>query len=147
MNAAGSQSKDQRMRVLITGHAGYIGPVMIRLFRRAGHHVVGFDTGYFRDLIEDAPAECHPNAEIRGDIRDIDDSAFRGIDAVVHLAALSNDPICDIVAAKTDEINGGGTARAGAAAKRAGVRRFVSASSCSLYGKSTDATRPLDESG
>jgi len=134
------------MRVLITGHAGYLGPIMIRLFRRAGHQVVGFDTGYFRDLIEDPPAECRPDAEIRGDIRDIDEGTFRGIDAVVHLAALSNDPICDIVAAKTAEINGGGTARAGAAAKRAGVRRFIFASSCSLYGKSAGATRPLDES-
>ncbi len=133
------------MRVLVTGHAGYIGPVMIRLFHRAGHHVVGFDTGYFRDLIEDAPAECHPDSEIAGDIREIDEDAFRTIDAVVHLAALSNDPMGDISAAKTEEINGGGTARAGAAAKRAGVRRFVFASSCALYGKSTDSTRPLNE--
>lgn len=133
------------MRVLITGHAGYIGPVMTRLFHEAGHHVVGFDTGYFRDLIEDAPAGCHPDSEIAGDIREIDESAFRGVDAVVHLAALSNDPIGDIVAAKTEAINAGGTGRAGAMAKRAGVRRFVFASSCSLYGKAADSTRPLDE--
>ncbi len=133
------------MRVLITGHAGYIGPVMTRLFHRAGHEIVGYDTGYFRDLIEEAPAECEPDAEIRGDIRDIGEAAFRGIDAVVHLAALSNDPIGDIVAAKTEDINAGGTARAGAMAKRAGVRRFVFASSCSLYGKSADVDRPLDE--
>lgn len=133
------------MRVLITGHAGYIGPVMTRMFHEAGHKIIGFDTGYFRDLIEDAPAECQPDSEIRGDIRDIDDASFRGIDAVIHLAALSNDPIGDIVAAKTAEINGGGTARAGAAAKRAGVGRFVFASSCSLYGKAADSTRPLDE--
>jgi nucleoside-diphosphate-sugar epimerase len=134
------------MRVLITGHCGYIGPVMTRLFRRAGHQVTGYDTGYFRDQIEDAPAECYPDAEIKGDIRDIDESVFRGIDAVVHLAALSNDPIGDIVAAMTEEINTGGTARAGMMAKRAGVRRFVMASSCSLYGASGAAAGPLDES-
>ncbi|AMN39543.1 NAD-dependent epimerase/dehydratase family protein [Rhodoplanes sp. Z2-YC6860] len=134
------------MRVLITGHCGYIGPVMTRVFRKAGHEVTGYDTGYFREQIEDAPAECYPNHELKGDIRDIDESAFRGIDAVVHLAALSNDPIGDIVAAKTEAINGGGTARCGQMAKRAGVRRFVMASSCSLYGASGAAAGDLDES-
>ena len=132
------------MRVLITGHCGYIGPVMTRLFHAAGHQVVGFDTGYFRDLIEDAPPACQPDAEIKGDIRDVDEAVFRGVDAVVHLAALSNDPIGDIVAAKTDAINAGGSLRAGQMAKRAGVRRFVLASSCSLYGKA-DTAAPLDE--
>ncbi len=133
------------MRVMITGHSGYIGPVMTRLFHRAGHQVVGFDTGYFRDLMEDAADEYIPDTEIRGDIRDIDQGAFRGIEAVVHLAALSNDPIGDIVATKTEDINAGGTARAGAMAKKAGVRRFVMASSCSLYGKAADSLSPLDE--
>lgn len=134
------------MRVLITGHCGYIGPVMIRLFHQAGHEVVGYDTGYFRDQIEDAPKACHPDREIAGDIRDIDESAFRGIDAVVHLAALSNDPMGDIVAAKTDDINTGGTGRCGTMAKKAGVRRFVMASSCSLYGASGASAGALDES-
>jgi nucleoside-diphosphate-sugar epimerase len=133
------------MRILLTGHCGYIGPVMTRLFHGAGHEVVGFDTGYFRDLIEDASDDCRPDVEVAGDIRDIDASVFRGIDAVVHMAALSNDPMGDIVAAKTDDINAGGTARAGRAAKQAGVRRFVLASSCSLYGKAADAAAPLDE--
>jgi nucleoside-diphosphate-sugar epimerase len=133
------------MRVLITGHCGYIGPVMIRVFHRAGHEVVGFDTGYFRDQIEDTPPESHPDEEIVGDIRDIDETALDGIGAIVHLAALSNDPIGDIVASKTDEINSGGTARCGAMAKKAGVRRFVFASSCSLYGSAGAAAAPLDE--
>ena len=133
------------MRVLITGHCGYIGPVMIRVFHRAQHEVVGFDTGYFREQIEDAPREFHPDLEIVGDIRDIDETAFQGIDAVVHLAALSNDPIGDIVASKTDEINGGGTVRCGAMAKKAGVRRFILASSCSIYGSGGGASAPLDE--
>src|SRR5579883_2802777 len=106
------------MRVLITGHCGYIGPTMIRLFHEAGHEVVGFDTGYFRDLIEEAPAACHPDREIAGDIRDIDEGAFRGVEVVVHLAALSNDPMGDIVAARTEDINAGGTARAGAMARK-----------------------------
>jgi nucleoside-diphosphate-sugar epimerase len=115
------------MRILLTGHCGYIGPVMTRLFHGAGHEVVGFDTGYFRDLIEEASDDCRPDAEVAGDIRDIDASVFHGIDAVVHMAALSNDPMGDIVAARTD------------------VRRFVLASSCSLYGKAADAAAPLDE--
>ena len=134
------------MRVLITGHCGYIGPVMTKLFHGAGHEVVGYDTGYFADQIEDAPRAARPDAEMVGDIRDIDETAFRGIDAVVQLAALSNDPIGDIVANKTDEINAGGTARCGAMAKRAGVKRFVMASSCSLYGASGPGAQPLDES-
>ncbi len=133
------------MRILITGHCGYIGPVMTRLFHAAGHEVAGFDTGYFRDLIEEAPAECRPDAETAGDIRDIGPEVFRGMDAVVHLAALSNDPVGDIVAARTEDINTGGTARAGALAKAAGIRRFVLASSCSIYGKAGDAAAPLDE--
>src|SRR5437773_7131780 len=118
---------------------------MIRVFHKAGHEVVGFDTGYFREQIEDAPCEFHPDREVRGDIRDIDETVFQGIDAVVHLAALSNDPIGDIVASKTDEINAGGTVRCGAMAKKAGVRRFVLASSCSLYGSAGAAAGPLGE--
>jgi len=118
---------------------------MIRVFHKAGHEVVGFDTGYFREQIEDAPSEVHPDREVRGDIRDIDVTVFHGIDAVVHLAALSNDPIGDIVASKTDEINAGGTVRCGAMAKKAGVRRFVLASSCSLYGSAGAAAGPLNE--
>jgi len=140
-----TRPESRRMRVLITGHCGYIGPVMTRLFHAAGHEIVGFDTGYFRDLVEDAPQACQPDAEMKGDIRDIDEAAFQGMDAVVHLAALSNDPIGDIVAAKTEAINAGGSLRAGEMAKKAGVRRFVLASSCSLYGKADTAGAPLDE--
>ncbi|MDJ0894081.1 MAG: NAD(P)-dependent oxidoreductase [Alphaproteobacteria bacterium] len=134
------------MRVLITGHCGYIGPVMIRLFHQAGHDVVGLDTGYFKDLIEDADSECEPDREIAGDIRDLDASAFAGIDAVVHLAALSNDPMGEIVAAQTKAINSIGTELCGRLAKAAGVRRFVLASSCSLYGAAGNSAAPLDES-
>ncbi len=134
------------MRALITGHCGYIGPVMIRLFHAAGHQVVGYDTGYFADLIADATPDCAPDAEIVGDIRDIDPAAFDGVDAVVHLAALSNDPIGEIVAAQTHAINAEGTSLCAEAAKRAGVPRFVLASSCSLYGAAGGDGRPLDES-
>ena len=134
------------MRVLITGHCGYIGPVMIRLFHRAGHEVVGFDTGYFKDLIKDADSDCAPDHEIAGDIRDLKAGAFAGIDAVVHLAALSNDPMGEIVAAQTKAINTGGTQLCGRIAKAVGVRRFVLASSCSLYGAAGHSAAPLDES-
>ncbi len=133
------------MRFLVTGHCGYIGPVLIRLLHEAGHSVVGFDTGYFRDLIENAPESCFPDEEIRKDIRDIEQSDFKGIDAVVHLAALSNDPLGEMVEKQTHEINTVGTIRCAQAAKLAGVERFVFASSCSIYGASGDAKTPLDE--
>ncbi len=133
------------MRILVTGHCGYIGPVMVAQLHQAGHDVVGFDTGYFRDLIEEAPEECVPDGELVGDIRDIGREAFKGMDGVVHLAALSNDPLGNIAAHQTGAINASGSIRCARLAKAAGVARFVFASSCSMYGASGDSTVPLDE--
>ncbi len=133
------------MRVLITGHCGYIGPVMTRLLHQAGHEVVGFDTGYFRDLVEDVDAAYVPDHEIAGDIRDIDAKDFDGVDGVVHLAALSNDPLGDIAAGQTHSINTEGTIRCATLAKAANVSRFAFASSCSIYGAAANSATPLNE--
>lgn len=134
------------MRILVTGHCGYIGPVMVEQLHRAGHEVVGFDTGYFRDMVDDPPPVCCPDQEITGDIRDITVDVLDGIDGVVHLAALSNDPMGNIAAGQTQSINTGGTVRCAELAKQAGASRFVFASSCSIYGAAGHSATPLDES-
>lgn len=134
------------MRVLVTGHLGYIGPVLLRLLHERGHQTVGFDIGYFRSCLDGMSREIAPHAEIVADIRDVDESHFAGVDGVVHLAALSNDPLGEIVAQHTHDINSLGTERCAMAARRAGVRRFVFSSSCSIYGAAGAAAKPLDES-
>lgn len=130
------------MKVLVTGNLGYIGSVLTAELAAAGHDVTGLDVGFFRDcLLEEAPP---PARQVVKDIRDIEDCDFHGFDGVVHLAALSNDPLGEFDPSLTDAINLGGTIRAAELAKRAGVRRFVFASSQSMYGVSaTDAE--LDE--
>jgi nucleoside-diphosphate-sugar epimerase len=106
------------VKLLVTGHHGYIGSVVAPLLAAAGHDVVGLDTYFCRV----------------GDVRDVDASALAGYDAVVHLAALSNDPLGDLNADWTFDVNLDGTIRLARAAREAGVRRFVFASSCSIYG-------------
>jgi nucleoside-diphosphate-sugar epimerase len=134
------------MRVLITGHEGYIGSVMAPLFADAGHQVVGLDTGYFRDCTLLPPRRDIPT--IDKDIRDLTEDDVRGFDAVVHLAALSNDPIGNLNEGWTAEINDQGSRRLAELAKAAGVRRFIFSSSCIMYGMSdagvVDEESPLD---
>jgi len=132
------------MRVLITGHAGYVGPVMVRLFKEAGHFVCGFDTGYFRECVRKSRAPA-PDREIVKDVRDVSPSDLKGIEVVVHLAALSNDPMGALNPALTLEINHAASIRLARAAKQAGTSRFIFASSCSIYGAAGDSPRPLDE--
>jgi len=119
------------MRVLITGHDGYIGTVLMPLVRNAGHEVVGLDAYLFEgcSLGSDGHVEGH-----RIDVRDVEIDHLRGFDAVIHLAAISNDPVGDLSPSRTYEINHQATVRLAWLAKRAGVKRFVFASSCSLYG-------------
>jgi len=131
------------MRVLITGHLGYIGSVMVRTFKRAGHFVAGYDTGYFRDCLT-SPAEVLPDREIIKDIRQIAGDDLRGFDCVVHLAALSNDPMGELAPELTLQINYEATVRTARIAKDVGARRFVFASSCSLYG-AAGGDQPLYE--
>src|SRR5882724_626144 len=131
------------MRVLITGHMGYIGPVMVRMFKRAGHFVGGLDTGFFRECLTSSE-DCHPDVEIVKDIRHIGVGDVHGFDCIVHLAALSNDPMGELTPELTMQINYEGSVRAARAAKAARVSRFVFASSCSLYGAAS-TSEPLTE--
>jgi nucleoside-diphosphate-sugar epimerase len=129
------------MRVLITGHAGYIGTVMAPFLIEAGHEVTGLDVGYFAGCdLGDGP---EPIPESVLDLRDVLPSDLEGFDAVLHLAALSNDPLGSIDPELTYEINFGASVRLALAAKAAGVPRFLFASSCSLYGKAGPSA--LDE--
>jgi nucleoside-diphosphate-sugar epimerase len=122
------------MRVLVTGHRGYIGSVLAPYLAEAGHDVVGFDTDLYRGC--DFGAEPSPVPTILADIRDVAPEDLAGFDAVVHYAALSNDPVGDLDPALTADVNREGTLRLAASARDAGVRRFVFASSCSMYGAS-----------
>jgi nucleoside-diphosphate-sugar epimerase len=120
------------MRVLVTGHQGYIGTVLVPLLLSAGHHVTGIDTGWFADcVLGPAPAEV---PTLRIDVRDVTPEHCLGADAVIHLAALCNDPLGGLDRDVTYEINHRATVRLARAAKAAGVPRFLFSSSCSLYG-------------
>lgn len=129
------------MKVLVTGHLGFIGAVMVPLVQRAGHEVTGLDIGLY-DGCDFGPAP-QPIREIRGDLRDVDGSLLKGFDAVIHLAALSNDPLGDLDAQLTYDINHLATVRLAALARDTGVSRFLFSSSCSNYGAAGDAV--LDE--
>ncbi|TFV59931.1 SDR family oxidoreductase [Mycobacterium sp. PS03-16] len=124
------------MRVLVTGHLGYLGVEMTPVLRQLGHEVVGLDTNYFAGCDFSTPPEWLPALDI--DLRDITPAHLVGFDAVVHLAALSNDPLSDLNPGLTYDINLHASVRLAEAAKAAGVNRFVYSSSCSLYGKGGD---------
>jgi len=123
------------MKVLVTGHHGYIGSVMTRVLANAGYEVVGLDTFFYRGC--DFGTDGSSVSELQLDVRDVDARHLEGIDAVVHLAALSNDPLGDLHSDWTYDINLKGTLSLARAAKGAGVGRFVFASSCSMYGASS----------
>jgi len=124
------------MRVLVTGHLGYIGSVMVPFFTSEGHDVVGLDSDLYRSCtFGDKPVEV-PN--ICRDIRDVKIDDLKGFDAVCHLAGLSNDPLGNFNPELTYEINYRASVRLAEMAKKAGVRRFVFSSSCSCYGAAGD---------
>jgi nucleoside-diphosphate-sugar epimerase len=129
------------MRVLVTGHNGYIGSVMTGVLTKAGHDVTGLDTFLYEGCTFGDDAA--PVSAIRKDIRDVNAGDLRGFDAVIHLAALSNDPLGSLNERCTYDINHIGSVRLAQATKDAGVPRFLFASSCSLYGAAGD--RILDE--
>ena len=124
------------MKVLLTGHDGYIGAVMTRFLTRAGHDVTGLDTYFYEDCSFGSESRGIP--VLRKDIREIEVEDLRGYDAVIHLAALSNDPLGCLDEQCTLDINYLGSVRLARAAKTAGVARFLFASSCSLYGAAGD---------
>jgi nucleoside-diphosphate-sugar epimerase len=120
------------MRVLVTGHRGYIGVELTPLLREAGHDVVGLDTDWFDECDFGSPPE--PVEGLGVDLRDVSPADCEGFDAVMHLAALSNDPLGNLNPDITLDINHRASVRLAKAAKEAGVARFIFASSCSLYG-------------
>lgn len=122
------------MKVLVTGCNGYIGSLLVPLLKDAGHFVVGMDIGYFDDPECQFKKSEEPNRFIKKDVRDIAEGDLHGIDAVCHLAALSNDPMGALNPQLTREINLKGSKRVAMRAKAAGVQRFIFSSSCSVYG-------------
>jgi nucleoside-diphosphate-sugar epimerase len=130
------------MKVLVTGHHGYIGSVLATALREAGQEVVGLDTFYYRGCDFGDGREFEP-ALVR-DLREVQAADLENFDAVVHLAALSNDPLGDFNPEWTYAINRDGTIALARAAKEAGVQRFVFASSCSMYG-AAEGDAPLTE--
>lgn len=126
------------MRVLVTGHLGYIGSRLVPTLLEAGHDVVGIDTGFFSETLP-GTSPLPIIESIQKDVRDIMPSDVQGFDAVIHLAALSNDPLGDIRKQWTCDINHTASVRLAQWAKQAGVQRFLFASSCSMYGASTSS--------
>lgn len=120
------------MRVLLTGHQGYLGSVMAPILKQAGHHVAGLDSGLFADCVLGAAPVDPPGIVV--DLRDVRRDQLAGFDAVIHLAALSNDPLGALTPQITYEINHHASVRLARLAKDAGVRRFLYASTCSVYG-------------
>jgi len=125
------------MKVLMTGHKGYIGSVMAPAFRGAGHTVIGLDSYLFEGCVfGESPPEIPAK---RLDLRDVQRNDLEGFDAIVHLAALSNDPLGNFNPECTFDINHRASVRLAELAREAGVPRFLYASSCSLYGVAGDA--------
>ena len=133
------------MRVMVTGHLGYIGTVMVPKLLEAGHLVVGLDSNLYEDCTFPAGGPIADIPYIRKDVRDVELEDLRGLEAVIHLAALSNDPLSDLSRDLTYDINHHASVRLATLAKQAGVKRFLLASSCSNYGKAEDTL--LDETG
>jgi nucleoside-diphosphate-sugar epimerase len=121
------------MRILVTGHRGYIGSVLVDLLSVAGHDVVGIDNELYDECTfgSEAPSGI---ARINRDIRDLSSADLAGIDAIAHLAGVCNDPLGDLLPETTFDINHAATVRLAELAKAGGVRRFVFSSTCSVYG-------------
>jgi nucleoside-diphosphate-sugar epimerase len=133
------------MRVLLTGHLGYIGTVLAPMLVKAGHDVVGIDSDLYSACTYSAGGELWQVPTILKDTRDVSADDLAGFDGIVHLAALSNDPLGDLKPRLTDDINHRASVRLAELAKKVGVRRFVFASSCSNYGRAGQDM--IDETG
>ncbi|MFF3554249.1 NAD-dependent epimerase/dehydratase family protein [Streptomyces tsukubensis] len=120
------------MRVLLTGHQGYLGTVMAPALAAAGHEVTGLDAGLFADCVLGPPPADPPGHRV--DLRDLTAEHVAGVDAVIHLAALSNDPLGALAPDLTYDINHHASVKLARLARDAGVRRFLYASTCSVYG-------------
>jgi nucleoside-diphosphate-sugar epimerase len=131
------------LRILVTGHNGYIGSVLVPMLQRADHDVVGLDSDIFAPCL--FGQNGHAVEALRYDVRDVKSGDLAGFDAVIHLAAVCNDPVGDLNPQATYDINHLASVRVAEKAKEAGVERFLFASSCSLYGKAAE-DEMLDES-
>jgi nucleoside-diphosphate-sugar epimerase len=130
------------MRILITGNLGYIGSVMSNIVLNEGHEVIGYDIGYFKDCLT---SEYIPvSKQINKDLRKLEESDLENIDCVIHLASLSNDPLGAFMPELTEEINYHATIKLAEIAKKKKVKRFIFASSQSIYGVSK-IDKELDE--
>ena len=134
------------MKLFITGVEGYIGCLLAPLLQARGHEIVGLDTGYYRDgwLFSDRTLVPGFPRTINRDIRNIEISDLEGVDAVVHMAELSNDPLGENNPDLTFQINHQASVRLAGLAKSAGVKRFVYTSSCSVYGVA-NGSAPMTE--
>lgn len=133
------------MKILITGNMGYIGPSVVRQLRSSHPDatIVGLDMGYFASCLTNTEflPECQVDMQYFADIRRISGELLRDIDAIVHLSAISNDPMGNTFEEVTDDINYVASVDLAKKAKQAGVRSFVYASSCSMYGAASDGPR------
>jgi nucleoside-diphosphate-sugar epimerase len=133
------------MRILVTGNTGYIGPVVLRQLRKAFPQaaLVGLDKGYFAHCLTNADVlpECRADVQFFADVRRLPKEALQGVDAVVHLAAISNDPMGNSFEEVTYDINFRASVELAKQAKASGARAFVFASSCSMYGLADDTPR------
>jgi len=130
------------MKIMVTGNMGYIGPVLMSALKEKGYDVIGYDSGYFAENLLEEINEDY--LQITKDIRDITKKDLAGIDTIIHLAGLSNDPLGEFSPKLTEDINYIGTMQLAEMAKDVGVSRFVYASSQSMYGVS-DTSSELDE--
>jgi len=133
------------MKILVTGHLGYIGTVLTPMLRKKGHDVVGMDADWYSRCTFGDARQIIDVPNIRKDIRQVKANDLRGFDCIMHLAALSNDPLGNYNAELTDEINNKAAVRLGEMAKQAGVRHFIFSSTCSNYGVAGD--KFIDETG
>ena len=122
------------MRILVTGHRGYIGSVMVPMLLKDGHRVVGLDSDLYEGCSYPGGGTMAAVPELRKDVRDVRPDDLKGFDACIHLAALSNDPLGELNPSITYDINHAGSVRLAKLSKEAGIRRFLLASSCSNYG-------------
>ena len=133
------------MKLLVTGHLGYIGTILVPLLRREGFDVSGLDSDLYRWCTFEAGGEIVQVHAIQKDVRDVERIDLGGVDAVVHLAALSNDPLGNLNPQLTYDINHQSSVRLAELARDAGVKRYAFSSSCSNYGASGEGF--VDEAG
>ena len=133
------------MKLLITGNMGYVGPLVLRRLREShpGAELVGYDMGYFAHCLTGVERYPETRADLQyyGDIRSVPEEVLRGVDGVIHLCAISNDPMGALFEDVTLDINYRASMELAGKAKRAGVKKFVFASSCSVYGFAEDTPR------